>query len=117
MLKYDQDLETVDGRYQVPDNTIVEHNVGCTLAMTTTTSSTESQRTEEYKSKVSMSAKVSMGASVSQPQLCTARPHFVAVGAELRVPRRWLPRFVVWRLQRFVGLVWTVPEERDGDDD
>ena len=56
MLKYDQDLETVDGRYQVPDHTIVEHNVGCTLAMTTTSSSTESQRAEEYESKVSMSA-------------------------------------------------------------
>ena len=51
-LEYNDNLETADGRYQIPDKTIVEHNHGCSLSMTTTTSSSESELQEEYEDRL-----------------------------------------------------------------
>jgi len=60
-IGYGLGQETADGRYQVPDFTIIEHNEGCSLAMTTTTSSNEAALEESYSNKVSVSAEASSG--------------------------------------------------------
>ena len=52
-LEYGMDLETADGRFQIPDHTQVEHNVGCSLAMSNTVSTTAEQDMHDYNHAVS----------------------------------------------------------------
>tara|TARA_B110001452_G_scaffold139772_1_gene116139 strand:+ start:266 stop:1207 length:942 start_codon:yes stop_codon:yes gene_type:complete len=60
-IGYGLGLETADGRYQVPDYTIIEHNEGCSLSMTTTASSNEAALEETYSNKVGLSVEASKG--------------------------------------------------------
>ena len=53
-LKYDLSLETADGRYQMPDFVVLQNEVGCSLAM----SSTETTSTRQYQDSLSLNAKV-----------------------------------------------------------
>lgn len=60
-LAYEQNKETADGRFQVPDDTIIEHNEGCSLSMTTTTSSNTKDLEETFKVKVGVDVDVTSG--------------------------------------------------------
>lgn len=54
-LEYTNSQQTADGLWDVPDHTIVEHNVGCSLAMTTEEASSMKDVSEEYSNKAAVS--------------------------------------------------------------
>ena len=57
-FEYTQSLETADGRFERPDHTQVEHNVGCSLSMSNAVTHSEEEESEESSTKVSVDAEV-----------------------------------------------------------
>ena len=55
-FEYTKNLETADGRFERPDSTQVEHNVGCSLTMSNAVTHSASEETEESSRKVRVSA-------------------------------------------------------------
>ena len=58
-FEYSQGLETADGRWEMPDHTQVERNIGCSLAMSNTVTHSESEESNEMAVSVSVEAEAS----------------------------------------------------------
>jgi hypothetical protein len=60
-LRYETGRETADGRFEIPDHLLVEHNVGCSLQFESSESETLSEVEEMNEHKVSASGAASFG--------------------------------------------------------
>ena len=91
-FEYKQSLETADGRFERPDHTQVEHNVGCSLSMSNAVTHSEEEDSEESSTKVSVDAEVE-GAFASGAFSADARwnPPRSPPPRPRRSPLRWSP--------------------------
>ena len=72
-FEYSQGLETADGRWEMPDHTQVERNIGCSLAMSNTVTHSESEESNEMAVSVSVEAEASAWGFETRATRATAR--------------------------------------------